>query len=84
LTEIPLEGVDINVKRFSLPVILKSTCPICSEELENDLNDNYLSYPTTGINEHIHFYCDECDHEHTRDLILKMSLEYEEEGELLD
>ena len=84
MTEIPLEGVAINVKRFYLPVTLKSTCPNCSEELEYDLNDEYLFYPKVGENQHINFYCDECDHEHTRDLVLKMALEYEEEGELIE
>jgi len=84
MTEIPLKGVSIDVKRLYLPVLLKSNCPDCTEELYYDMSIDNLSYPVMGETEYIHFYCDECGCEYTRDLVLKMTLEYEDEGEIIE
>jgi hypothetical protein len=55
------DGYRINVKRLYLPITLESVCPSCGEKKERLLDETYLSYPVTGENQEIGFYCRECD-----------------------
>lgn len=84
MIEIPLKGVLIGVKRLYLPILLKSTCPCCTEEVEYNLSDQELSYPIVGEEETLEFYCQECDREFTRKLVLNMSITFEDEGEIIE
>ena len=53
------ENVEIDIRRFRLPVVIKSKCPRCSKIVELDLEDQYLSYPKVGRNEEFLYH--ECD-----------------------
>lgn len=67
---------DINVKRFYLPVVLEVQCPKCGSNATRDFGDEYLSYPflNTEMNEYI--ICDECEHEFSLLIELKMFVNY--------
>ncbi len=66
----------LDVKRFYLPgVTIKDNCPKCGVELIKDFsNGEYLSYPTAGKPEKIHFWCEECDEEWSGEVILDINL----------
>lgn len=56
------KGTEIEVKRFYMPgVILSSKCPKCGENVEIDMDDEYISYPQVGENV-VEFY-HECNEE---------------------
>lgn len=66
---------EINCKRFYLPGIkVKSECPNCNAEEVWDGNDWYLSYPTPGKPDTVHFYCEDCDEEWYLDVVLDINL----------
>ena len=73
--EIRMKEFEIDVKRFYVPAIIKSNCPKCGEEIVNDYNEQYLSYPTANKIMETHFYCDECDEEFYINTLLKVTLE---------
>ena len=66
----------VDVKRLYLPIILKEACPKCSEVHVQDLQDDYISYPVFNGEEHMYFYCSECEHEWQPKI--KISLKVEE------
>ena len=54
-------GTELNVKRFYVPgFIIKSDCPNCGKEQDQDLGDQYLSYPSLGVPSKVHFACEPC------------------------
>jgi len=66
-------------KRFYIPgVVLKDNCPKCKKEVELDMAVRYLSYPSIGGKEKVHFYCCEddggCAEEWTKHVILELSV----------
>lgn len=58
---------EVDVKRFYLPATITAKCPHCGKEVEHDLSDDYLSYPTANEPFDHLMYCDgpkgEDDHE---------------------
>jgi len=67
---------NIECKRMHIPFSVKHKCE-CGEELEQDLEDDYISYPTINGDEYIIFYCNECDSEYRLPIKLSMSIEYD-------
>ena len=59
------EGVhfNIDVKRFYMPYSINWECPNCKECYSEDLNEQYLSHPTTGTPIDFDVYCRKCEHE---------------------
>jgi len=57
------EPFQFEAKRFNFPCVITSKCPECGEKNEQDLNDDYLSYPMINAEQGVGFYCDECDEE---------------------
>lgn len=55
------ESFDIGVKRFYANYLIKSVCPNCNAPWENNLTEDYLSYPKTNTPIEIHGYCGECE-----------------------
>ena len=72
------EQVESKIKRFYLPLVIKTECPKCKANNNIDLDSDYLSYPTTNKREEIDVYCFTCEHEYTKSLTLKISVEIEE------
>lgn len=53
----------VDVKRFSAPYVIRSTCPKCGKRRRYDLaGTDYLSYPTLGA-QNFTCYCSDCDEE---------------------
>lgn len=67
-------GGELDIKRLYLPFEIKTECPKCKTETVRDLEQEYLSYPSIGKPEDVHFYCDECDHEWGEKIILEISI----------
>ncbi len=67
---------EIEVKRFSLPIVIKVNCPKCETLNEYDFNDNYLSYPTLNKPESIEIYCIGCEDYFSHNVTLKIAIEY--------
>lgn len=62
-----LECVGSDVKRFTLPIIVRTRCPKCGEPIERDMSgtrspggSSYLSYPVYNQKGRLGFYCDSC------------------------
>lgn len=53
----------LDIKRFYAPFKLKHSCPKCGHDCGDYFEDNYISYPIINQAENIDFYCDECGHE---------------------
>lgn len=70
---------ELAVKRFYFPFVLKRKCPVCGYLNEHDFEREYLSYPVLNVKEKVGLYCDECDHEFTVGVTLKLSLEIDDE-----
>lgn len=64
----------IEVKRLYLPFALIEDCPHCGEEVEKDLEDQYLSYPVLNGKETIYFYCEGCNEDFQRCIILDVTI----------
>lgn len=64
----------IDVKRFYLPAIITGVCPTCGNNVEMDLESDYLSYPLLNVAEGRHFYCSECENEWEFKLTLEISI----------
>lgn len=65
-------------KRFYMPgYVLLSTCPKCNKKHEQDLAQNYLSYPVVGSPSLVYFCCDDddCNHEWQVEVVVRVSLE---------
>lgn len=69
------KGADIDVKRFYLPVEDYVKCPVCKKDIEINLGDQYLSYPTIGHEYEYGLYCNGCENEFEIDIVLSMSVE---------
>lgn len=66
---------DIDIKRLYLPVTVNVECHKCKTLIEDSYEDNYLSYPSVGVEEERVVYCDNCDLELSYSVKLKVSLE---------
>lgn len=51
-------GVDLEKRTYLPGVVLRSKCPKCGEMCENDYAQDYFSYPRTGEEIDVTFYCD--------------------------
>ena len=69
------EVFDIEVKRFYLPVVVKDKCPNCDGEISQNLEDQYLSYPTLNKADDITLVCEACDMEFQVPFTLRMSID---------
>ena len=69
------ENVELDIKRFYLPIKIERECPRCGAEGISDLSRDYLSYPTVNGRECIPFYCDSCNDWFGVDAVLRISLE---------
>lgn len=69
------EVVSVDVKRFELPVGLKSKCKECGSEI--DFLENYLSYPCFNIIETVYACCSLCETEHSLNIKLGLSIKFD-------
>ena len=78
---VKVEGsVELQIKRFYLPIDLKVNCPHCGVDMVIELDSaDYLSYPIVNGKEEIAGCCDHCDNEYEIDVTLKIEVEYEPE-----
>ena len=91
-----LEIIELNeqpnteVKRFRVPYLLRSTCPVCGTVCEQNLNkDNYINYPIFNTVETVYFGCEHYDTDYEdeemsewgEDIYLRFEIEYPEEDE---
>lgn len=70
---------ELDVKRFYFPFILKRKCPVCGYLNEYNFENEYLSYPVLNNKKPVWFCCYECDHEFSVGVMLKLSLEIDDE-----
>lgn len=49
--------IEVEVKRFYVPLKFSAECPFCGRDSELDLEDQYLSYPTIGAVETVEVHC---------------------------
>jgi len=56
-------GIELDKRTYLNPVVYRTECPECGEEVIKDFEQQYLSYPITGVYEPINHYCDNCDNE---------------------
>lgn len=52
---------DTDIKRLYLPFVVKDKCPKCGKEVSEDLNTNYLSYPSFNKTHYITMAHEEWD-----------------------
>lgn len=65
-------------KRQRAPYLLIEKCTNCSKNLELDLSrDDYLSYPIVGVSQEVTFYCDDCDVEIFKNVIVNILIRQE-------
>ncbi len=62
-------------KRFRMPITITDICPKCKVELDFDLDDHYLSYPTANKLSKFSCYHHECGEEWVIPIKLLVSLE---------
>jgi len=74
---------EIQVKRFYLPIQLEVNCPHCQEKCTKDFDNDYLSYPVTNKKESVYICCDDCDGEFEFDVILRLSLDVDDQARKL-
>ena len=60
-------------KRCYLPLVIKTKCQTCKEELVRDFNDDYLSYPDLSKPVEVGFYCENCESEYYFNVDLKIT-----------
>lgn len=68
--------VELNVKRLHLPVVIKTNCPTCGIENEEDLQVSNLDYPCANEEYFIDEYCSNCQCEYRIDYLLTLDFEY--------
>jgi len=68
----PKSSTDTDIKKFYLPYDLYANCPTCGDRIKWN---NYLCYPTYGEPENIHFYCDECEDDFTKTIVIGLKVE---------
>ncbi len=63
-------------KRVYLPgVFINCECPECSQELTKDLGSSCLDYPIVNEEVEVTLYCDGCDIEVSKKIIIRMEVE---------
>jgi len=68
-----IDGVE--AKRLNVPFKVTSDCPTCGEPCVKDLSHHdHLSYPSIGTPMDLNFYCDECEGEWSKNIILDFTL----------
>ncbi len=68
--------VDLNIKRLHLPIVIKTNCPTCGHENEEDLQVSNLDYPCTNEECIMEQYCYSCDCRYNIDYLLTLDFEY--------
>lgn len=66
--------VNPDVKRFYLGVSITQKCPKCGGECTFAGEEDYLSYPKTGVPEDLMFYCEPCEDNFVVPIQLDMTL----------
>ena len=69
------DKLEIKVKRFYLPLVIKDKCPNCDGDISCDLEEQYLSFPTLNKTENITLCCEECALEFHKPLTLRLSVD---------
>ena len=64
---------ELDIKRFYLPTGIKIECPNCNDAIE--VHSTYLNYPVMNKWKKQYFYCDECDTEFDKHLLLTVTIE---------
>jgi hypothetical protein len=72
--------MEIDVKRFYFPGVLKDNCPKCGQRCEMDGSEHYLMYPTANEVGSTYLCCpgtdeDYCGHEFEVHYILNVTFE---------
>ena len=75
MSEVIKEDLEINVKRFYLPLVIKDKCPNCDGDIAYDLEEQYLSYPRLNTPEKIGIWCEACDLEFSKTVTLRLSVD---------
>lgn len=66
----------IDCKRFYMPGVALSThCPECLISVIHNFSEHYLSYPKPNEEFLYYLYCNNCHHEWSINVILKVSLD---------
>ena len=65
---------EIEVKRFYIPFSVETNCPRCNTVQTQNLEVDYLSYPTVGNPIDLDFYCGACEHEFSEKVKLEINL----------
>ena len=65
---------EISCKRFYLPYTIEVACENCEHMIEQDLSELYLSYPILGKPFKHYFWCEECDHEFSKEMELEINI----------
>ena len=68
------KAFEIDCKRFYLPYTIEVACEKCGEKITQDLSQQYLGYPQMGKPFDHYFWCEECDHEFSREMELEISI----------
>lgn len=69
------KSFDVEVKRFYVPGLkFMDDCPKCNKGVVMDLARDYLSYPSFNEPNAIRFYCQDCDAEWSRDILLELTV----------
>jgi len=65
----------IDVKRFYMPgLLIRDDCPSCGASEMKDMSHQYVSYPNIGAKILFGFYCDECEHEWEKNIIINITV----------
>ena len=75
MSEVIKEKIEINIKRFYLPLVIKDKCPNCDGDITYDLGEQYLSYPILNEPETIGICCEACDLEFEKTVTLSLSID---------
>ena len=70
-----------DVKRLYLPYVINTQCPSCREQVQFDMGDQYISYPTVGKPENLCLYCEDCDEEWTVGVTIDVTVQLVPRGE---
>jgi len=74
MTTVKLDDCELD-KRFYLPgVVVTHTCT-CGAKLSRDMGNDYVSYPTTNKEEEVSLYCDVCDTEIYKKIVIRIEVD---------
>lgn len=83
LVEEKLKGTnELNIKRLYLPFVYKKKCK-CGNDIELNLNNDYLMYPKLNTIEQMSIYCDKCDTQYQVDIQLEVAIVIRDEDNIL-